>query len=374
MKGYFVYILIAINLVFGACKKTEYPKETRVDGNYFYSDLNVNGNPLTLRAGTDGYYMFSSYSASTLDSFSVSKFSGEFKQANCESCNNSIRIQINDSKLTVNGGEVDVKNSISLKSYPFFSGTSNLRYAVNFSGLYNLQVSTVTWDFGDGNTTSQKNPTHLYPAGTYKVKLTIKGTSQCESVMQQTLTVGPNSFNSMINASTVGRNVSFTPVIYGGEGPFTYYWDFGDGTPELVTGTLTTSHQYTYKGSYTARLKIKDSQGYTCSCSYNVITKDDLSGCGANISFPKPAEVLQSFGSANISLQFTDENGIIYSSDNSTQPETSTFEILSVEEFERNEKGEPVKRVKLKFNCLVFNGTKKINLNGKEVYIGFAYK
>jgi glucose/arabinose dehydrogenase/PKD repeat protein len=38
----------------------------------------------------------------------------------------------------------------------------------------------------------------------------------------------------------------------------TYFWDFGDGTPEQSTASLTIGHTYTSPGTYTARLRVRD--------------------------------------------------------------------------------------------------------------------
>ncbi|MBL7931865.1 MAG: PKD domain-containing protein [Bacteroidia bacterium] len=373
MKQFVVYIFIVIVVLLGACKKTDYPKETRVDGNYFYSELNVNGNPLTLKAGENGYRMMASQDTSHVDSFNVSKYIGEFKQANCENCSNSIRIQINDSKLSGQGLS-DVNQAIYPNTLSFFSASANLKYQVKFTGRYNGSASIVSWDFGDGSNSSLLNPTHFYEAGTYNVKLRIKGSNMCESVIEQSLSLGPNSLNAVVNSSANKRTITFNPVVYGGTAPYTYYWNFGDGRPDTVTTSTTTKHSYTYRGSYPVKLKVKDADGYLCYSNLNVVTADDSSGCASNFTYPKPAEIMLNYGSPNVSILFTDANGTSYSSDGGTQPQTSFLEILSVEEFQRNEKGEPVKRVRLKFDCIVYNGTKQINLKGKEVYIGFAYK
>jgi glucose/arabinose dehydrogenase len=38
----------------------------------------------------------------------------------------------------------------------------------------------------------------------------------------------------------------------------TYFWDFGDGTPEVSTTSLTIQHTYTATGQFTARLRVRD--------------------------------------------------------------------------------------------------------------------
>ena len=37
-----------------------------------------------------------------------------------------------------------------------------------------------------------------------------------------------------------------------------YFWDFGDGTPEVSTTSLTIQHTYTAEGEFTARLRVRD--------------------------------------------------------------------------------------------------------------------
>jgi PKD repeat protein len=60
-----------------------------------------------------------------------------------------------------------------------------------------------------------------------------------------------------------GDAVSFAGTVTGGLGPYTYSWDFGDGTG--TTGTLTPSHVYAKAGPYVATLTITDAVGQTTS-------------------------------------------------------------------------------------------------------------
>jgi len=67
---------------------------------------------------------------------------------------------------------------------------------------------------------------------------------------------------------TVPLTVSFTSTPVGGRGPYTYSWNFGDGT---AASTLKNpSHQYTSTGTYTAKVTITDSTGTTATYSLTV--------------------------------------------------------------------------------------------------------
>lgn len=65
--------------------------------------------------------------------------------------------------------------------------------AINFTDLSNPNGSPITawdWDFGDGNTSTQQNPSHTYAAGgTYNVTLTVTNGALCQDVFNMTVTV-----------------------------------------------------------------------------------------------------------------------------------------------------------------------------------------
>ena len=73
--------------------------------------------------------------------------------------------------------------------------------AVNFSNQSVGQITSYLWNFGDGNTSTQENPTHVYAApGTYTVSFTVSNGSEsdtktrnsyiCVSPSQASLTAG----------------------------------------------------------------------------------------------------------------------------------------------------------------------------------------
>ena len=127
------------------------------------------------------------------------------------------------------------------------------------------------WDFGDGQTSSQQNPIHIFDnQGIYNVCLSIfNNVDSCEStyceiieVNNDTLPIGCNTwFNYEITNLTVNLN-AFTE---GNNGAVTYDWDFGDGT--TATGQQTT-HTYLESGYYEIELSSHDSAD--CYSFYSV--------------------------------------------------------------------------------------------------------
>ncbi|MFA6333135.1 MAG: PKD domain-containing protein, partial [Methanoregula sp.] len=110
------------------------------------------------------------------------------------------------------------------------------------------------WNFGDGATSAEQNPTHNYATeGTYTVTLTVKNSFGSDTKIRQNLiTVGGGAAVDFAADQTtvgVGRIVSFTDL--SSNNPTNWVWDFGDG----VTGTgANPDHTYRATGVYDVTL------------------------------------------------------------------------------------------------------------------------
>ncbi len=120
------------------------------------------------------------------------------------------------------------------------------------------------WDFGDGNTSTDQNPTHTYATeGTYYVCLT--ATDSCTSAMfcdSVTIVCPPPvaAFNSQVN----GLNATFTDNSSSATGTlYSWMWDFGDGNTSTM---MSPSHSYATTGTYNVCLTVMDSCGSTTIC------------------------------------------------------------------------------------------------------------
>lgn len=78
---------------------------------------------------------------------------------------------------------------------------------------------------------------------------------------QTQMTCGFQASKTWTGPPPVG--VAFHPVVLGGLTPFTYDYDFGDGTTESSTQNPT--HVYGAPGTYTADLVVRDSDSRTCT-------------------------------------------------------------------------------------------------------------
>ncbi|PUZ29264.1 hypothetical protein DCC81_07320 [Chitinophaga parva] len=132
-----------------------------------------------------------------------------------------------------------------------------------------LQVNNTTkggqyffWDFGDGATSTDADPTHTYlKIGTYTVKMVVEDTTTCnkKDSATSTITVVPPP----------GANFTFAPVIAQVNTPATFtnlsspdathfIWSFGDGS---VSEERNPVHQYNKTGTYDVCLTSFNSVG-----------------------------------------------------------------------------------------------------------------
>jgi gliding motility-associated-like protein len=135
---------------------------------------------------------------------------------------------------------------------------------VAFTDLSSGSPSVWHWDFGNGDTSNQKNPTMSYlTAGTYTVKLTAYNASGNNTVTKTNFITVKTPPQASLSASPLtacrGVAISFTSsVTWNSPGTGTYTWDFGDGgTSSLANPT----HAYTAAGTYTIKLTATNSSG-----------------------------------------------------------------------------------------------------------------
>lgn len=134
--------------------------------------------------------------------------------------------------------------------------------------------ATFQWDFGNGNTSVQKNPAAVYEdPQTYTVKLTVTD-GGLSSVISKTVVVYKKPTADFVISGVKGcapysvdLSVSATP----GDGSISRYtWDYGDGITEVLTGATA---KHTYTSDLRASLSVTVENSYGC---YVTVEKKDL--------------------------------------------------------------------------------------------------
>jgi PKD repeat protein len=128
------------------------------------------------------------------------------------------------------------------------------------------------WSFGDGGTSTQRNPSHDYDeSGTYSVTLTVTDDHGASDIVsnQVTATASPPS-NASPHAEFVvdcnELNCTFTDQSTDPDGTVaSWRWDFGDGATSTQRNP---SRRYASAGQYTVTLRVTDDDGATDTQSH----------------------------------------------------------------------------------------------------------
>lgn len=113
------------------------------------------------------------------------------------------------------------------------------------------------WDFGDGQFSTSKNPTHVYTeAGIFSVSLAVHAFGEVGEITKQSLVTSLKldvDFTASPTSGTPPLPVSFTNTTTPDGWPYGYLWIFGDGQ----TSTLESpQHVYAIDGSYDVTLEV----------------------------------------------------------------------------------------------------------------------
>lgn len=168
--------------------------------------------------------------------------------------NGEVEARLDDFTIDI-GAEGAVPPSAGFTSVQ--SETNFLEYTFTNSST---GATSFEWNFGDGNTSSEESPTHVYEsANMYTV--TLKATNDTNLSTELTKTINilapvTAAFTSQVDANDY-RTYMFMDASEGAE---TLLWEFGDGFQ--FTG-MNPSHTYTEDGIYTVTLTATSITGNT---------------------------------------------------------------------------------------------------------------
>lgn len=178
----------------------------------------------------------------------------------------TVSLIVADGKTIESASKTDyitVTDPLPLKSE--FEGTplnGEIPLKVQFTEKSTGKPNSYSWDFGDGNKSTEKNPSNIYTkAGKYSVKLTVsdgKGidlNSKVDYVMANDPLPLASEFKSDVTNGSAPLTVKFLDLSTGH--PKIWSWDFGDGQTDNVQNP---EHIYKNNGTYNVKLSVSDGQ------------------------------------------------------------------------------------------------------------------
>ncbi|MFA5862344.1 MAG: PKD domain-containing protein [Candidatus Thermoplasmatota archaeon] len=133
-------------------------------------------------------------------------------------------------------------------------------------------ISGWNWTFGEGNTTTQRNPTHSYARpGNYTITLTVTDAAGTDANVSRTIIVQNRAplVSLILNATArVNETVTFQHNSSDLDGRIlSTQWAFGDGNE---SGLGTPTHRYPTPGNYTITLRVTDNNGTSTTAMRNL--------------------------------------------------------------------------------------------------------
>ena len=123
------------------------------------------------------------------------------------------------------------------------------------------EPSSWMWDFGDGNTSTEQNPVHIYTAqGTFNVCLTAANSTGSNTVCQMVQVFLPPA--ASFDIDTIG-NGTYVFNDLSTNTPLAWTWDFGDGSTSDIQNP---THTYNIPGTFNICLTVVNEVGENTSC------------------------------------------------------------------------------------------------------------
>ncbi|MCJ7698509.1 MAG: DNRLRE domain-containing protein [Thermoplasmata archaeon] len=170
------------------------------------------------------------------------------------------------------------QHNISYARIPATVGWMTWDVTTETQRMINNPTANLGWQLAD------KNPWQAYNIPLIKFKSKETQTTYYPYLeIQYTIpliisTTGPDDGYTNTNIIMNGT------ILCGGTPPYTYHWEFGDGTP---TSYRNTTHTYTTAGCYTITLSVQDSTGKTTSTTTAAIIKENTTEPYIKITQPQ---------------------------------------------------------------------------------------
>lgn len=190
-----------------------------------------------------------------------------------------------------------------------------------------------SWDFGDGQTSTEQNPLHIYAApGNYNVYLTVNnacGTSAYSEIISIADFLPTAGFTSDIKSGCAPLTVTYTDQ---SSGPVnSWNWSFPGGSP-ATSNEQNPVVTYSNSGVFTATLVVENTWGNNTASQNDLITINNtpLASCDFTINENSVSFINNSNNALNYEWVFNDGSGTISTELNPTHifPGPGTYEVV----------------------------------------------
>ncbi len=163
---------------------------------------------------------------------------------------------------------------ITVRDKPTAAFTANVTAGSNVVAFVNETIDTddVIWDFGDGKTSTEINPTHIYEKdGLYEVQLTASNICDTNQAMKMVSIVTPPAanFSASVTTGCAPLQVQFDNL--SSPNATDFEWSFSGGNP-AASDEPSPLVEFTAPGKYSVQLTARNEAGETVANRTDYIT------------------------------------------------------------------------------------------------------
>jgi len=214
----------------------------------------------------------------------------------------------NGSNALTKTGYIYVSNVLAAPVTSYFASptSGNMPLVVRFTAQSTGAPTAWRWDFGDGNTSIEKNPVHTYnKSGRYTVTLTASNANGSNALTKSSyiavssvLAAPAASFSASPISGRAPLTVGFTDQSTGS--PNSWKWDFGDGSNSTENNPV---HTYNESGLYSVKLAVSNSNGS------NALTKTGYIAVSGILNTPVTSfSASPTSGKTPLTISFTEQS------------------------------------------------------------------
>jgi hypothetical protein len=367
MKYLLKSVLMIVITGICSCKQIPEPQDEFTSPAYWVNGL-IDDKPIKINAGENDFYLSTSFEK---DKNGIYDFIGEFTQ-NCSNCKTKLKFKIKNYAYSKASEVFNSDYAISKNEYSYLhSNQANLAsFIFKLESQNNPSLKTQKWLVDDQikSETSQLI-LNTKPYTLYKILLQTEEINNCQSNIYFNLKT-PSKYKLKKLPQFKVTNIDSKKTMFKfeaeGEPNSLYEWDFGNVAKANGKSVF---YGFQNKGIYFIQLK-QIHEGDT-----NIIGKwiqtHGATNCISNFDYAYYPNY-DSLNFSTVQIEYTDENGISYSSAEIIQNDESNFVIKEVFDSMRNKSNQKTKTISFQLNCKISNGNKILNLSDFKGRIAVA--
>ena len=345
------YILLGLTgLLSLTCNKIELPLNP-IETPIFEMKATFGNQPVNLAAGIDGLELDTRFFAENLD---VLILQGELKKKNCiPPCPTSLRVSLRQDhrEFLANSG---AGLSPGRRTIYHEGRDSFLVHAKSFSQLSNNGRYDYKWTVNEKKVADKEvvsfpfNPQIKNTVCLYVSHPDGSNASQCQVIDYSLKDSFPGLKVSIEPQYNQTRGWTLVPKIRG-TGPFKFKWDNKSADPVLeLDPKQASSHCIT----------VLDARGNAASACVDFNPEGKIK-CRADFDLTADVARLKEWTQFNTAdMVFVNDRGERFLSSVMTQPSNATFEILEVTPFEENALQQPTRKLRIRFDLMLYGANK----------------